>query len=49
MSHTGLLNLRAICELDTEEVSESLSLSHEAVMFGGDDFAASIGASGLAL
>jgi hypothetical protein len=39
----GLLNLRAICEMDSEEVSESMSLSHEAVMFGGDDFAASIG------
>jgi citrate lyase beta subunit len=44
----GLLNLRQICEMDCEEVSESLSLSHEAVIFGGDDFAASIGSCFLA-
>eukprot|EP00042_Codosiga_hollandica_P033372 m.222046 g.222046 ORF g.222046 m.222046 type:complete len:371 (-) comp54171_c1_seq1:860-1972(-) len=41
----GLLNLRQICEMDSEEVSESLCLSHQAIIFGGDDFAANIGAT----
>ena len=43
-SGIGLLNLRAICQLNTEEISESMAVKHEALILGGDDFAASIGA-----
>ena len=44
-SGLGLLNLHAICKVDTEDVTESTAVEHVGLMFGGDDFAASIGMS----
>ena len=42
-SALGLLNLRNIIEVDRQELTESLVLRHDALIFGGDDYAASIG------
>lgn len=44
-SAKGLLNLREICNTDTEAVTESLTLELDALIMGGDDFAADIGAT----
>lgn len=43
-SPIGLLNLRSICEVDRSDSTSSQVFIHECVAFGGDDFAASIGA-----
>ncbi len=39
----GLLNLRSIIEFDQQELTESNILTHEGIIFGGDDYTASIG------
>eukprot|EP00048_Salpingoeca_helianthica_P016557 m.232963 g.232963 ORF g.232963 m.232963 type:complete len:373 (+) comp18929_c0_seq1:930-2048(+) len=44
-SAVGLLNLRSIIEVDRQELTESGILVHEGIIFGGDDYAASIGAT----
>jgi 2-keto-3-deoxy-L-rhamnonate aldolase RhmA len=42
-SALGLLNLRDLCDVDRSGISESLTLVHDGIVLGGDDFAASIG------
>eukprot|EP00041_Stephanoeca_diplocostata_P028052 m.784290 g.784290 ORF g.784290 m.784290 type:complete len:377 (-) comp23297_c0_seq6:334-1464(-) len=44
-SPLGLINLKDICRLDMDAVTESLQLNLEGLIFGGDDFAASLGAT----
>jgi citrate lyase subunit beta-like protein len=41
----GLLNLRAVCEVDRSDISSSSIFRHEGIILGGDDFASSIGAT----
>lgn len=42
-SAIGLLNLRAICEVDRSDMTSSSIFRHEGLILGGDDFASSIG------
>lgn len=44
-SALGLLNLREILEVDRMDLFESPTLIHDGIIFGGDDYAASIGAT----
>eukprot|EP00051_Salpingoeca_urceolata_P034786 m.26722 g.26722 ORF g.26722 m.26722 type:complete len:354 (+) comp8313_c0_seq1:295-1356(+) len=43
-SSKSLFNLTSICEMDADQDTESLVLAHRGLIFGGDDYAASIGA-----
>ena len=42
-SPIGLLNLRSICEMDSDTVTESLSLRMNGLIFGSDDYCAAVG------
>lgn len=44
-SPIGLLNLRSICEMDSDTVTESLSLRMNGLIFGSDDYCAAVGAT----
>eukprot|EP00911_Craspedida_sp_UC1_P000518 UC1_evm1s392 len=44
-SPLGLLNLREICKFDRDSTTESGVFCHDALILGGDDFAAELGAT----